>query len=75
MKLATNITELCTSYVRKFPIKVGDFLDHVNFIVAPLQEHNIVLSMDWLCVNNVFRQCAKPFSQIKTKMFVKPYMK
>jgi hypothetical protein len=44
------------TYVHTLPIKVGYFLDHVNFTVAPSQEHDIVLDMDWLFVINVYIQ-------------------
>jgi acetyltransferase-like isoleucine patch superfamily enzyme len=47
------------SYVSQLPIKIGEFLDHVNFTVAPLYEHAVVLGMDWLSINNVLIQCAK----------------
>ena len=59
MKLAIGKLEQCSSYVRTLPIKISDFLDYVNFMVAPLQEHGIVLETDWLFVNNIFIQCPK----------------
>jgi hypothetical protein len=59
VKLAIGRLEQCTLYVHSLPIKVGDFLDHVNFMIAPLLEHDNVLDMDWLIVNNVYIQCLK----------------
>jgi hypothetical protein len=59
VKLATRQLALCDFYVSQLPIKIGEFLDHVNFTVAPLHEHAIVWGMDWLSTNNVSIQCAK----------------